>query len=74
MGVPVDQLPRMYLASAKEVAQWLRVVRNGLGNSVMNEDYTYTKGLCRGVTDKVPAAWVFSEQRIKAMFADENTG
>lgn len=74
MGLKFDQLPRMYLASAQEVAQKLRQAKNGQGDSVLNENWTFVRGRSAGITDKVPPNWSFSEQRIHELLTDRGTG
>ena len=73
-GVSVDQMPRMYLASAKEVAEALRAAKNGRGDSVLNENWTFKRGRYAGSTDKLPANWSFSEQRIHELLTNRDTG
>jgi hypothetical protein len=66
-GVAADQMPRMYLATVNEVAQALRASRGGIGNSILNEDWTFKKGRCAGMTDKLPLHWSFSGKRIEQL-------
>jgi Holliday junction resolvase-like predicted endonuclease len=73
-GVRLDQMPRIYLASAAEVAQQLRQAKDGQGDSILNENWTFTRGRCAGITDKLPQNWVFSEQRVVELLTDRETG
>jgi Holliday junction resolvase-like predicted endonuclease len=73
-GVASDQMPRMYLATVNEVAQALRAAKGGEGDSVLNEDWTFRKGRCAGMTDKLPVHWLFSGQRIEQLLMHSDAG
>lgn len=72
--VPMDQMPRMYLAHANEVAQRLREAKNGRGEAVLNEDYTFTKGAFAGLKDKLPTTWKLSRARIAELISFSCSG
>ena len=74
MDVANQQMPRMYLATVNEVAQALRVAKNGRGDSVLNEDITYKRGDCAGMRDNVPVHWLFSGQRIEQLLMHSDAG
>ena len=70
--VPLGQCPRTYLASPKEVANYLKKARNNNGSTILCEHYTYKKGLGAGCTDKIPDEWNFSVNRIKSLLEAVN--
>lgn len=74
-GVAVDQLPRMYLATPREVAQRLRDTAKGRGDSILYEEQVWTsRAHGAGTVDKLPASWLFSEDRIRKLFTDRDAG
>jgi hypothetical protein len=68
-NVPMDHVPRIYLASAVEVAQQLRAAKGGRGEAMLNEDWTIKKGPFTGTSEKLPAAWKFSKCRITELLS-----
>jgi len=68
-NVSMDHVPRMYLASAIEVAQQLREAKGGRGEAALNEDWTIKKGPFTGTTEKLPAAWRFSKARVTELLS-----
>lgn len=69
-GVPIDQLPRIYLATPKEVALRLRQTAAGRGDSVLYEESERScAGEGAGGVERLPASWRFSYQRIQELLA-----
>jgi hypothetical protein len=67
-GVDVDQLPRIYLASPKEVAHRLRQTAKGRGDSILYENWKWTsRAHGAGTTEKLPSTWCFSIQRVQEL-------
>jgi hypothetical protein len=65
-GVPLDELPRLYLAAPQEVAQRMREIADRLGDSVLQEKYEWGGvGGGLGKIEGLPSSWRFSEQRIQ---------
>ena len=64
-GVGIDELPRMYLATPKEVAQKLRETANGRGDSILYEGAAHPDA-AEG-RERLPASWRFSPQRIQEL-------
>lgn len=69
--VPVDAMPRVYLASLEEVAACLRLNSGGAHNGVLHEQHTWKKGQRAGTSDGLPADWKFSAKRVEAMLASK---
>jgi hypothetical protein len=64
-GVDVTEMPRVYLALPKEIADILKNCRNGHGETILHESYTYKSGVGAGITDELPLDWRFSTARIE---------
>ena len=64
-GIPVDALPRIYLATPREVADWLKAAAGGRGDTVLCETHTWQAQARNGsgTTDAIPSQWVFSAER-----------
>ena len=66
-----DQMPRVYLATPKEVAQRLRNSGKGRGGTILYENYTHgPRARAAGQVEEVPSDWRFSFQRVQQMFAE----
>ena len=71
-GVPVDELPRIYLATPKEVALRLRETAGGRGDSILYEGSEWaTRSDGAANRDGLPASWRFSDQRIQDLLAGQ---
>ena len=68
-NVEDSQMPRMYLASPKEIADVLCKAAGGRGDTILYENHKWgPTATAHGTTDKLPDAWVFTETRAKEMF------
>ncbi|MCL4212734.1 MAG: hypothetical protein KJZ74_02355 [Gemmatimonadales bacterium] len=65
LGVPLGTLPRLYLATVAEIVAQHKRSRGGVGSTILYEDYTYSRGVAKGVRDSLPASWRLSTQRIE---------
>lgn len=63
-GVPVDSLPRMYVARAQEVAQHLTAGRAGHGSTCLGEFHRPKRGVAKGTTHDIPSVWAATPDRI----------
>jgi Holliday junction resolvase-like predicted endonuclease len=61
-----NQIPRMYLASIIDLTNELKAQRRGEGTTSLTENYTYTNGKLKGWTDRIPDAWLFTEERVNS--------
>lgn len=69
-GVPVTELPRMYLATPTEIAAQLRITAKGRGDTILHELKEWTdRAHAAGTVDAVPDAWRFTEQRLEQLAA-----
>ena len=74
-GVPLDELPRLYLASPQEVAQSMRETADRLGDSILYEKYEWAAaGDNPGKIEGLPSSWRFSEQRIQELLVGRLVG
>jgi hypothetical protein len=72
-GVAIDQLPRLYLASPKEVAQRLRETAKGRGDSILHEKQEWSiRAHGAGTVDKIPESWRFTRERVQALLDDQD--
>lgn len=63
--VPADTLPRMYLATPKEIATWLKNAAKGRGDTILYERHQWSpKAQAFGTTDVIPSSWKFTERRL----------
>lgn len=68
MDVPLNQLPRVYLATPSEVAERLKATAGGRGDTVLYEHHTWSpKARAAGVVEKIPDVWRFSEERVEQL-------
>ncbi len=64
--VPVDALPRMYLATPNEVAAWLKKAAKGRGDTILYERHEWSpKARAFGTTDVIPSTWKFTSARLQ---------
>lgn len=65
MGIDMKQMPRVYLATAAEVAQRLHDTAKGRGDTILYEKHCWTmRAHGAGTVEEIPAEWAFSEKRI----------
>lgn len=68
-GVALDQMPRLYLATPKEVASRLHETASGRGDTILYERHTWgPQAFASGTCEIIPPSWFFSEARIETMF------
>jgi hypothetical protein len=64
-------MPSIYLATPKEVAQRLKQTANGGGDTILYEEHEWTdRARGAGSTDRIPAEWMFSKERIEELAAE----
>lgn len=66
--VSLGAMPRIYLATAEEVADCLKTHHFGAMTGVLIEEWTRVSGPHKGKTQKMPDAWMVSKDRINEMF------
>ena len=70
-GVRIVELPRVYLATPKEVATHLKSTAKGRGGTILEEYKKWTsRAFGAGTEDKIPDSWVFSLERIEELLAE----
>lgn len=61
----VEMLPRMYLATPKEIADWLKSAAAGRGDTILYEKHIWSqRARAAGTTDSIPESWRFTEERL----------
>jgi len=68
--VPLDALPRVYLATPVEVAERLKQTAKGRGDTILYEEKRWTtRAYASGSTDRIPDGWRFSRERIDQLLS-----
>lgn len=68
-GVPLLQMPRVYLATPREVSDALCAGANGRGDTILWENHTWApRAHAAGVCDRIPDYWVFSRERVEQLW------
>lgn len=66
-------LPRMYIASPKEIANILKNNRNGYGTCILSERLEYKRSrLGNGAIDEIPNDWKFTKKRLNYLLKKIN--
>lgn len=64
-----NEMPRMYLASPKEIAERMNASAGGRGETILYENHTWgPRAAGAGTKDCIPDSWLFSSERLKEMF------
>lgn len=67
-GVPVESMPRVYLATPTEVRERLQSAAKGRGDTILHEKHTWAASAHgAGTTEEVPAHWLFSQARVEEL-------
>jgi hypothetical protein len=66
--VDLGEMPRIYIATAEEVAECLKTHHFGATTGVLVEEWTRVSGPYKGKTQKIPDEWEISRERINEMF------
>jgi hypothetical protein len=71
--IPLDAIPRMYLATPAEIGAWLKSARAGHGLTTLHEHKEWTVNTkapgAAGTVDQIPAEWRFTSERLKQLAA-----
>lgn len=66
--VPLDGLPRVYVARPVEVAKQLRESAGGRGDTILYEYKSWgPRAQSKATVDQIPLDWAFSKQRVSAL-------
>jgi hypothetical protein len=64
----LSQMPRVYVATAKEIGKRLHETARGRGDTILYERRTWgLRARGAGTTEEVPEAWRFSPERLDAL-------
>lgn len=68
-GTTPDEMPRIYVATPKEIAERMKASAGGRGETILYENHTWgPRAAGYGTTDKIPDDWRISAERLKEMF------
>ena len=69
-GVSAQELPRMYLATPLEIAEWLKAAAAGRGDTILYEKHVWSdRAQAAGTIDTIPDHWKFTEERLSEIAA-----
>jgi hypothetical protein len=61
----IKTLPRMYLATPGDIANWLRSAAAGRGDTILFEKHVWSaRAHAAGTIDEIPQSWTFTEKRL----------
>lgn len=70
-GVKLDELPRLYLATPREVADRLRATAQGRGDTILYEYHEWgPRAKAAGTVERIPDGWRFTRERIDVLLPD----
>jgi hypothetical protein len=68
LGVSIDQLPRIYLATPYDIAQKLREALDCVGEAILWEERKWVSDRDDSrIVEKLPADWLFSAERVQQL-------
>jgi hypothetical protein len=71
--VPLDGLPRVYLATPTEVAERMRQTAKGRGDTMLHERKVWAaRAHAAGTTDSIPDGWRFSVSRLNDLLGADH--
>ena len=67
--VSMEQHPRIYVATPKEIADRLKASAGGRGETILYESHAWgPRAVGAGTIDKIPLEWKVSEERLRLLF------
>jgi Holliday junction resolvase-like predicted endonuclease len=66
-GIPIGQMPEVYVVRAHEVAAHVKAGKRGGGDTTLRWKHTWKSGVAKGYTDTVPETWKFAQHRIDSI-------
>ncbi len=67
-GVELGDMPRIYLASPKEIANQMHNARGGNGDTILREYHVWgEKAISPGYVESIPESWIFTKERAEYM-------
>ena len=68
-GTEPTEMPRIYLATPKEIADRLKESAGGRGDTILYENHTWgPRAAGKGTTDSIPQEWLISKERLDYLF------
>jgi Holliday junction resolvase-like predicted endonuclease len=65
--VSLGDMPRIYLCTVREAANYLKSSRGTHGYTSLRERYVWASGIAKGATDLIPEAWRATQERVDAL-------
>lgn len=67
-GVRIAEMPRVYLATPREIAERLRATAKGRGDTILYEHHEWgPRAVGAGTVEKLPEEWTFSKERVEIL-------
>jgi Holliday junction resolvase-like predicted endonuclease len=68
---PIDQLPRLYLATPREAADRLKATAEGRGDTILYEQHSWgPRAKAAGTKETIPDAWRFTRERAQQLLRE----
>lgn len=68
-GTEPNEMPRIYLATPKEIADRLKESACGRGETILFENHRWSnRAYAKGTTDSIPKKWLISDERLNYLF------
>ena len=68
-GTSPNEMPRVYIATPKEIAERMKASAGGRGETILYENHTWgPRAAGYGTTYKIPDDWIISAERLREMF------
>ena len=69
-GTEPNEMPRIYLATPKEIAERLDASAGGRGDTILYENHVWgPRAAGKGTTDRIPDEWKISAERLEHLFS-----
>ena len=68
--IEVAEMPKMFIATPKEISEQLKKARNNKGDTILRQYKKWIIGVAKGTTEKIPGDWEFSEKRIQDLSSE----
>lgn len=66
--IPIESMPRMYLATPEEIASWLKASAAGRGDTIIYEKHEWSKNAqAAGTIDLIPEKWKNFKERLNEL-------
>lgn len=69
-NVDINEMPRIYIATPREIAERLKASAAGRGETILFENHKWTdRAKAKGTVDKIPDEWKITPERVERFFS-----